>query len=165
MWSTECHLAAEDLRRADPIEEMMTLVAAQAALRVQRDLVGLIIAELYSNALEHGILGLSSDLKRADNGFMLYYEERQRRLQALTQASLSIKLALRREQNDVLLSIRIEDSGKGFDVANLLSGGHEDAFGRGIKLLRETCVRVEYSNGGRCVEVDYPVTQAVSYSI
>lgn len=165
MWSTECHLAAEDLRRADPIEEMMTLVAAQAALRVQRDLVGLIIAELYSNALEHGILGLSSDLKRADNGFMRYYEERQRRLQALTEAYLSIKLALRREGHNVLLSIRIEDSGKGFDVENLLSGRHEDSFGRGIKLLRETCVRVEYSNGGRCVEVDYPVTQAVAYHI
>lgn len=165
MWSTECTLAADDLRSADPIEEMMTLVAAQAALRVQRDLVGMIIAELYSNALEHGILGLSSDLKRADNGFMRYYEERQKRLSELKEARLSIRLALQRENDRVLLRIRIEDSGKGFDFNNMLGSNAEDAFGRGIKLLRETCSRVEYSQGGRCVEVDYPVTQAVAYEV
>lgn len=165
MWSTECTLFADDLRRVDPIEEMMTLVAAQAALRVQRDLVGMIISELYSNALEHGILGLSSDLKRADNGFMLYYEERQKRLAELKDARLSIRLALQRDENAVLLRIRIEDSGRGFDFSNMLASNNEDAFGRGIKLLRETCSRVEYSMGGRCVEVDYPVTQAVTYDI
>ena len=39
-----------------------------------------ILAELYSNALEHGVLGLSSRLKSSSDGFGEYYAQRSLKL-------------------------------------------------------------------------------------
>lgn len=44
-----------------------------------------IIKELFVNALDHGLLGLDSNIKNGPDGFSNYVVERQKRLEAMTE--------------------------------------------------------------------------------
>ena len=116
------------------------------------------MAELYSNALEHGVLQLNSDLKNTEDGYMEYYQQRETRLQELEGGQVDIQVQFSAKQNQGLLSIQISDSGKGFDTNNRQKSSDEDSFGRGIDLLETLCDKVTYSKNGTRVEVEYTVT-------
>ncbi len=165
-WDMTCDLGIEDIKRGNPVEEIMSVLGAQTLLRPNKDVLGLLLAELYSNALEHGLLELSSDLKRSEDGFVEYYRLRQERIENLTEAKIEVDFKLVHEK-ETILRIRLTDSGKGFEFENILDSGHEDTFGRGISLVNQVCSKVEYSNGGKTVEVDFPVARAadIEYSI
>jgi len=55
----------------------------------------------------------------------------------------------------------MKDSGKGFDYQHMDLSKNEDSFGRGVSLINRVCNRVEYSEGGTCVVVDFPVSKSV----
>ncbi len=160
-WRMECKLEAADIKRANPVEEMMNIIGAQTDLRPYRNVIGLLLAEMYSNALEHGILGLSSELKRTEDGFIEYYQQRQLRLEALDDAKIHLQFEIVQAQG-TCLRIRIEDSGQGFAFDKIAQSDNDDSFGRGIALLKRVCNRMEYSDGGRCLEVDFPIDHATS---
>ncbi len=159
-WSMSCDLGVDDIQRSNPVEEIMSILGAQTLLRPNRDVIGLLLAELYSNALEHGLLDLQSDLKNTGDGFAEYYSQRQERIGNLTNASIKIYFELLHEK-ETILRIRMTDSGKGFEFENVVDFDHEDTFGRGISLVHRVCNKLEYSNGGCTVEVDFPVHQTV----
>lgn len=162
LWQINCELHPVDLQKSNPIEELMSVLGTQTLLRPNKDIIGLLLAELYSNALEHGILNLSSELKRSEEGFMTYYQERAERLAALTQGSIKIQCHLMQDdtpENELILRIRFEDSGDGFDVSKMMGGAHEDSFGRGVSLINLVSKRTEYLNNGNTVEVDFPVNR------
>lgn len=156
LWYMHCDLSVEDIQRGNPVEEIMSILGAQTLLRPNKDVIGLIMAELYSNALEHGILKLSSELKLTEEGFMEYYQQRALRLQALKNASIQIRCQLIHE-SETLLRLSVTDSGDGFEFSNVFDASQENTFGRGITLIHRVCNRVEYSNSGKTVEVDFPV--------
>jgi two-component sensor histidine kinase len=155
-----CDLGVDDIQRSNPVEEIMSVLGAQTLLRPNRDVIGLLLAELYSNALEHGLLDLESGLKNTEDGFAEYYGQRQERIENLTDASINIHFELLHDK-ETLLRIRMTDSGKGFEFQNVVDFNHNDTFGRGISLVHRVCSRLEYSNRGCTVEVDFPVHQAV----
>lgn len=160
-WSMDFMLEAKDIKRANPVEEMMNILGAQTDLRPYRDVIGLLLAEMYSNALEHGILNLSSDLKRTEEGFMEYYQLRQERLEALIDASIHLHASIVHGEA-TCLRLAITDSGDGFDADDVFSvaDDNEDSFGRGIALIKRVCTRMEYSQGGTRLEVDFPIDHA-----
>lgn len=160
LWSMDCELLPQDIKRANPVEEIMSILGAQTLMRPNRDVIGLLLAELYSNALEHGILDLSSELKKTEDGFMEYYQQRQERLDNLGEANIFISFKLIRE-SELFLRIKMKDSGKGFDYQHMDLSKNEDSFGRGVSLINRVCSRVEYSEGGSAVEVDFPVSKSV----
>ena len=141
----------------------MSVLGAQTLLRPNRDVIGLLLAELYSNALEHGILELSSDMKKTEEGFVEYYDLRKNRLLALENAyiKLSCKL-LYDDDEELVLRIKMEDSGAGFDVDGLMERGGEDSFGRGVSLIHRVCKRTQYMKNGSAVETDFPVNQKLN---
>ncbi len=63
------------------------------------------------------------------------------------------------EVNERHLSICIEDRGPGFDPASVpdptLDDRVEATSGRGLMLIRAYMAKVQYSKGGRCLEMQY----------
>jgi len=161
LWRMSCKLEAEDIKRANPIEEIMSILGAQTLMRTNKDVIGLLLAEMYSNALEHGVLELSSELKKTEDGFMEYYQQRQDRLENLTDAVIQINFRIIKE-DELVLRIKVSDSGHGFDVSQVKQSSNEDSFGRGVGLIYRVCKRVEYSDGGSTIEVDFPISKTVS---
>jgi hypothetical protein len=162
-WNIRFNLDVKDLQRANPVEEIMSVLGAQTLLRPNRDVIGLLLSELYSNALEHGILQLSSDMKRTEEGFIEYYNQRRTRLSLLKDAYIKISCKLiYDEEKELVLRIKMEDSGSGFDVSAIMEGAGEDSFGRGVSLIHRVCKRTEYMKNGCAVEADFPVNQKLN---
>lgn len=157
-WELHTRLTAEEIKTTQPVEEIMSILGAQTILRPNKDVIGLLLAEIYSNALEHGILGLSSKLKKSEDGFMEYYQERQNRLDKLNEATIDIQIAIM-DKGQKVLNIRMQDSGKGFEHSDILNSDQDDSFGRGITLLKRVCSRVDYLEGGCCIDLDFPIDQ------
>ena len=55
-------------------------------------LLNTILTELFANALDHGVLGLSSSLKSSPEGFSQYYHERTKRLERLVYGYIRVEL-------------------------------------------------------------------------
>ncbi len=52
-----------------------------------------VLTELFVNALDHGVLELSSILKNSPEGFSQYFNERAKRLENLTQGFVRLKFS------------------------------------------------------------------------
>jgi anti-sigma regulatory factor (Ser/Thr protein kinase) len=122
-----------------------------------RSRVYTILAELFANALDHGLLGLDSVLKHSPQGFSAYYAAREKALAALQEGSICIALTHTPLERGGKLVIRVVDSGSGFehrcDVAALAT--NTTYSGRGIPLLRSLCDEITYHGAGNDVEAVY----------
>jgi len=103
--------------------------------------------------LEHGILGLDSNLKKSAEGFATYYSEREARLQSLKDAVVKISLRHEPKGKGGRLFLQFEDSGAGFDHERVLERQrtNKEYSGRGIPLLRKICDSFEYQGNGNTV--------------
>ena len=152
-WSAELSLSADALRRVDPLAYLVALISDLQGLPDQRQRLQAVLGELYTNALDHGVLGLDSSLKSSPEGFAEYYARRTQKLASLTEGRVRLRLdhAPQRGGGGVL-SIEIEDSGAGFDHARERPSMelNEGLCGRGIPLLRRLCAELEFlGNGNR----------------
>lgn len=152
-WRLQARLSADDLRRTDMIHQILSFIGTIQGVELHKDRLFMIASELYNNALEHGVLRLSSDLKKSVSGFDEYYKQRAIRLQLLKDDYIDIDFSfVRGSPNEV--HMKISDSGDGFDFDQFLDDGLTDdfdssAFGRGIVLLRQLCKSIIYQDAGR----------------
>ncbi|WP_018141298.1 SpoIIE family protein phosphatase [Thioalkalivibrio sp. ALJ7] len=117
-----------------------------------------VIAELYNNAFEHGVLRLDSGMKGTVEGFEQYYHERNEALRDI-RGRIGISLRHRPMEGQHCIRIRVRDSGPGFDyeqVQEAIEGGGENRlWGRGLKLVSRLCQNVRHLGSGNLVEADY----------
>lgn len=156
-WSLDYEIRAESMKTQDPVPLLMHMLMQVPGLRSHGSALGTILSELYSNALEHGLLGLSSSLKQDADGFRRYYRLRSERLHELDDsASIRIHLEVEPLEHGGLLRLRMKDSGPGFDVHQASGpGGLPSYYGRGLRLLASLCRRVEYFPPGNEVLVEF----------
>jgi len=155
-WSVSFEFRGSTLKRFNPLPYLLQLLLEVHGLRAQSGALYSVLAELYSNALEHGVLGLDSSLKRDAAGFALYYQQRNDRLEALQDGFVRVHLQVRPRGEGGCLLIRVEDSGKGFDVAKVMARPLEGLrlSGRGVGLVRQLGHNACWMDEGRsaCVE-------------
>jgi CheY-like chemotaxis protein len=155
-WSVSFELRAATLKRFNPLPYLLQLLQEVHGLRAQSGALYSVLAELYSNALEHGVLGLDSSLKRDAGGFARYYQQRNACLDALQDGYVRVHLQVTPTGEGGCLTIRVEDSGKGFDVARVMQRPVDDIrlSGRGVSLIRQLGRNARWSDDGRsaCVE-------------
>ena len=155
-WSVSFEFRAATLKRFNPLPYLLQLLQEVHGLRAQSGALYSVLAELYSNALEHGVLGLDSSLKRDAGGFARYYQQRNACLDALQDGYVRVHLQVTPTGEGGCLTIRVEDSGKGFDVARVMQRPVDDIrlSGRGVSLIRQLGRNARWSDDGRsaCVE-------------
>ncbi|MCT9825599.1 ATP-binding SpoIIE family protein phosphatase [Pseudomonas veronii] len=156
-WSVGFEFRAETLKRYNPLPYLLQLLLEIHGLREQSGALYSVMAELYSNALEHGVLGLDSRLKRDAKGFAQYYRERNERLMQLNSGYVRVQVQVAPTVTGGRMSLRIEDSGPGFDVEQVLARplDVDRLSGRGLSLVRQLSSDVRWSDGGRSVCVEF----------
>lgn len=117
-------------------------------------ILALLLAEVLTNSLDHGVLGLSSALK--DEGFEVYDEERRQRLARLEGGYLRLHLSLAHDPLDSrvrLMEVEIQDSGPGFDWRKALEKPPDftSPSGRGLTLLRALSRDLSFNEAGNQV--------------
>ncbi len=149
-WQAEFSLSAEILKYMD-IAPFLTQVVMSIQAPVQhKQCIYTILAEMCSNALDHGILELDSALKQHAHGFAEYYALRKQRLAQLIDAHLQISLTHRKTEAGGVLTICVEDSGKGFDFRQYEQDLADNTgyCGRGMPLMRQLCQQFFFSGKG-----------------
>jgi DNA-binding response OmpR family regulator len=107
-------------------------------------IVFLIVSEMVSNAIDHGILRLESALKEKEDGFDLYFQERENRLQNLTAKDvIQLSIEWNPEATNPDLTISVRDTGDGYDPTKLDKRSDQKLSGRGLHLIRGLAQTVE----------------------
>ena len=156
-WRMTLDLQADALRTMDPLPLLTHFLMEMQGLHQSRDHLYTVVAELFLNALDHGLLNLDSAMKSTAHGFMEYYEQRQKNLANLQEGQVKIIFEHTPMNQGGKLKIRIEDSGAGFDYHKALPtlGENRAASGRGLPLVRSLCQELSFFGQGNSVEAVY----------
>ena len=156
-WSVSFEFRAATLKRFNPLPYLLQLLLEVHGLRAQSGALYTVLAELYSNALEHGVLGLDSGLKRDASGFARYYQQRNTRLDELQDGFIRVHLQVTPKGEGGCLTVRVEDSGKGFDVERVMQRPADGVrlSGRGVGLIRQLSRNASWSDDGRSARVEF----------
>lgn len=152
-WSLNYELRGSSLKDFNPLPMVLTILTEVEGLRSMSGQLYTMLAELYSNALEHGVLGLSSSLKSSTDGFATYYMEREKRLTELEGGFVNIRAKHVPVDGGGVLELMIEDSGKGFDHQAFMEKEtpNEGYSGRGLPLIRGICEDFRFNDAGNVV--------------
>ncbi len=161
LFPTKCHFdvefTREELGRGDLLATLTPILDSLHLLPPHKEAVSVILKELLDNALDHGVLGLDSSLKNDSEGFAAYYESRQKALAELEEGWIKIRLAQGPSGVGRTLTVRVEDSGPGFDYQRHPPDvtGNIGYCGRGIPLIRSLSKDLTYSGCGNIAEAAY----------
>jgi CheY-like chemotaxis protein len=161
-WDFSLRLHGAQLREIDPVPLVLNHVGELLGDAVGRAELFTIVTELYVNALDHGVLGLDSNLKHGPTGFLEYMQRRADGLARLDHGWVSISLRAGFDGPAPHLTVCVADSGAGFDPRALAraTAGDAVAWGRGLKLLHELCSKVAIEDGGSRTTVVYSLDRA-----
>ena len=157
-WSLNFRLESSSLRVFDPMPLLLHITSEVPGLRQSNSLLFTVLSELFNNAVEHGVLGLQSSIKQSAAGFSEYYRLRKEGLENLPLGSwVMLEFEHGVKHNGGLLTIRVRDSGDGFDPTNKTTSGDTQHVyhGRGLTLLRTMCESLVITPPGNCVEAQF----------
>ena len=157
-WTVTMALGPESLRHPPPVTLLTDMITVSPGTYNYKDSLQTVLTELFSNALEHGVLGLSSKLKGTEDGYIKYYEERMARLMELDEGQVHLTLDYKFENEQGVLTLVVSDSGKGFEFEKNDSLQKNDESGRGLLLIRQLTDELVYSDKGTKVRVKLLIT-------
>ena len=149
-------LNSEQIKKTDPVYDVVNILSSVGGLNAHRSNIFLLLSEAYNNALDHGVLGLNSEIKKQEDGFFRYYELREAALAKLTDAMIIIDM--RYCPDTLSLYFIICDSGRGFSSKHDELAKANNEFGRGVSLLEEIAEKVTYNASGNQVEMCYKLS-------
>jgi hypothetical protein len=161
-WCFSLRLAAGELRHVDVVPLLLGVTEQFPAARACSGELFVVLAELFNNALDHGLLRLDSRVKHSPDGMETWLLLREERLAALAEGAISLQVEQFTDQGRAWLRIRCADSGAGFDLeASLdaarsrLAGAHPCSLpsGRGLALVESIAHTVETSPQGNEITV------------
>ncbi|SFM17071.1 fused response regulator/phosphatase [Marinobacter zhejiangensis] len=157
-WLCHYELSDQTLGQFNPLPLLLHICMEVPGLRHRSGEVHTLLSELYTNALEHGILKLPSEWKNTPEGFGRYYAERARRLERIRGQSIRFTLRHSPSRDGGRLVIECHDTGEGFDYQAVLQHDHDPQCryaGRGLVLLRQLSHSLTFHGNGNRVEVVY----------
>lgn len=156
-WKLDFSFQPEILKVFDPIPNMIHMLMEIQKLHCHKQNIFIILKELFVNALDHGLLGLSSNLKDGADGFSKYIMERQKRLSELSEGEITVTLQHTGNDTGGVLDVYIKDTGDGFDTSlvSALSAGGGQYHSRGIFMVRSICHTLNYNELGNQVHASY----------
>jgi len=155
-WRFALRLSAIELREIDVVPMLLDLVARFRSTREVSGQLFMVLAELFNNALDHGLLALDSRLKLGADGMSAYLAERERRLALLEEGEIEFSIEKLVATGKSWLCVACEDSGPGFDhlsVMSRLDNPDDKPFGRGLGLVRSLGSSCEFNAKGNGVRV------------
>lgn len=147
-WSVEIRLNALQLRETDLVPIVLGLVRSMGLDDDDDSRLFVVLSELFNNALDHGLLLLSTESKDRERDIEHYFKLREQRLAQLENGSIGIAIGKGCGADGRFIQVTVTDTGPGFDPASL--AGHDELSrgGRGLRLVRGLCASLEFRGTG-----------------
>jgi hypothetical protein len=164
-WRFDATFGARDLRELDVVGLLREVITSVPGGYFHMRQLGLVVTELFANALDHGVLALASSLKDDDpaddeSGMERFDRARTEALARLERGSIDVRIESLWRDGRALLGLQFRDSGAGFDTALLRAPADLVRHGRGIALVRALCASVDFHGPGNDVHVIYALEDA-----
>lgn len=148
-WRMNMTLSCEQLKRLDVVPMLMNVTST---IEPNKDAgqVFMVLSELFNNALDHGVLKLSSELKHHEEGIGQYFDERASRLENLIEGQIDINFERVEMGGLQCLKIGVRDSGDGFDYHDIFQRqeAEHQRHGRGLRLVQGIAEKLEFLENG-----------------
>lgn len=154
-WTISMDLSLDELRLGSPVSQLVDMIGEATGLYSHKPILLLIISEIFNNALDHGVLTLDSSLKDAPEGLVSYYSERESRLAICSAGRIQIDIWHQLLTEGGKLVLKVQDSGAGFDVNQVITSLADESHGRGLSLVKQLSESITFTESGRCIEVVY----------
>lgn len=131
------HISGPMLLRADYLSTLNHFLISFGCAASFCQKVFTVVAELFNNALDHGVLKLDSRMKNDPDGFELYHSIRENNSERLTAddwVKVNISWCSTKE-----LHICVADSGTGFKEVQASISDYPELSGRGLSLVKALC--------------------------
>jgi len=150
VWNLDAHALANE----ETLPTIMEAIIATPWMQRFGGEVQTVLAELFANSVDYGVLGLSNANKRRLDSYAAFMNDRSAALHRLESGFVRVEISFD-EARDQLI-VEIEDSGPGFDfervVGSALSTDISDTVGvpsgRGISLVGAIAAELTYDRGG-----------------
>lgn len=150
-WSLSLSLNALQLRETDVVPLVLGLVRSMGLGEDDNSRLFVILSELFNNALDHGLLLLSTECKDREHDIECYFKLREHRLGQLENGSIDLRIARACDDDGNFIEVTVADSGPGFDVGILATHDEASRGGRGLRLVRELCSNLQFRGTGNVV--------------
>tara|TARA_S200000501_G_scaffold372549_1_gene417765 strand:+ start:5535 stop:6095 length:561 start_codon:yes stop_codon:yes gene_type:complete len=158
-WHISLKVFPASLKYSDPIPQLLHQLMVLPAMRRYNHCLFTVLTELYNNALDHGLLRLTSELKTGKLGFDHFYSQRKQALGALDSGWIELSIDFNADKMGASIQIDVRDSGVGFDLSQFALGDilplsesvlnqKTQMHGRGIALVGSLCERLNYLGCG-----------------
>jgi len=161
VWHWQLSLYGERLGQVNPIPLAMNQIQAIEGAGKHWHSLYTILTELFVNALDHGVLELSSKHKNSPQGLVEYFTLREKKLARLTDGFVDIHLSYHLLDSGGRMVIKVKDSGKGFDSLKAFKNNSislvekKNLSGRGLELVNQLTETIEYQDNGTLVKASY----------
>lgn len=160
-WQLSFTLVASSLRTFNPLSLLIHIISEVPGLRQNSSILYTVLSELFNNAVEHGVLGLSSQIKSSSTGFVEYYHLKKEGLAELPDDAF-VRFEFKHEivEGSGILTVTVIDSGEGFQPRENLGDETLDMqnpqfFGRGLTLIASICESLEVLPPGNRVQAKF----------
>lgn len=151
-WEFNLHIEDQMLSR-DVVHNIIDMIGGSLALRENKGVIYTLLMEMFSNALDHGILGLDGKEKNSNEEFDSFYKEKESRIKELSGSYIDVWVSYVPDNIEPLLKIRMSHNGNEFDITASESSTSDALHGRGIDLIDAISKDALYSDNGRCFSV------------
>lgn len=160
-WQLSLRISPDEMRSVDIVPLLLGVIGQFSTTQAMTGTLFVVLSELYNNALDHGILGLDSALKKGPDGMGAFLDERSRRLEALQKGEIELALSQAITPDGLELSVICTDSGPGFNHADVCRRVPVDTevlpYGRGLALIKSLASSIEFNPQGNRLHIRLPI--------
>lgn len=148
-------IEAGALRDIDPLPVAAQLLASLPSLGERANDVQVVLGEMLANAVQHGVLGLESQDKQTPEGFALFYQRVRACTARVQHGWVRVELQQFGIEDGYALSVRVSDSGEGYEPREAGESPEALLSGRGLRIVNEMADYVRVLNAGRTIEATF----------
>jgi len=153
-WHMSTAFSATEMRDDEIIIKLANMLCTHPALASHKGILQILLSEIYSNILDHSILGLNSDKKENAEEFSEYYKKREQKLQKLEDALIEFDFSLMADSEKQYLQMIIKDNGAGYK-GHVVNDSDVLPYGRGLEIIHGLSESISFSDEGKTLEVLY----------
>ncbi len=155
-WKFSIVLTEKEIQSLNPVKNLIDILVAMPHISRHKNILHIILSELYCNSLEHSILNINSGNKQDEDSFADYYQQRQNGIQTLADTTMQFDFSTLFIEDNYYLKMELSDSGCGFKFAESENDGTL-LHGRGLAIIRDLCEQLQFSEDGRSVKILYKI--------